>query len=191
MSVAIVQKPARHFGLPFAVAAEELRGEAKMTSTLLRVQLHWKSRLFPDIHYDQYGTHFTLMHDSGKGYNIGDPQKFLRALLPNALTSGKNPSPKAKLPLAYLDMPATSPLIESCTREYQDWMEECLTPEGDEHPAPEEHFVWLSKDYTPYDNDPGLPFVPPDFTLGLPAIRDWPCQAGNPLGSRGMPQTSP
>ena len=23
------------------------------------------------------GTHFTLMHDTGKGYNVGDPQKFL------------------------------------------------------------------------------------------------------------------
>ena len=77
-------------------------------------------------------------------------------------------------------MPATSPLIESCTREYQDWPEECLTPEGDERPAPEEHFVWLSKDYTPYENDPGSPFVPPDFTLGLPSVQDWPRQPGEP-----------
>ena len=51
-------------------------------------------------------------------------------------------------------------------------MEEHLIPEGDECPAPEEHFVWLSKDYMPYDNNPGLPFVPPDFTLGLPSIWD-------------------
>ena len=120
------------------------------------------------------------MHDMGKGYNMGDPQKFLGALLHNAFTSGKNHSPKAKLPPAYLDMPATSPLIESCTREYRDWTEEHPTPEGDERPAPEEHFVWLSKDYTPYDNDPGLPFIPPDFTLGLPSVQDWPHQAGEP-----------
>ena len=120
------------------------------------------------------------MHDTGKGYNVEEPQKFLRALLHNAFTSRKNPSPKAKLPPVYLDMPATSPLIESCTREYQDWTEEHLTPEGDERPALEEHFVWLSKDYTPYDNDPGLPFIPPDFTLGLPSIRDWPRWAGEP-----------
>ena len=53
-------------------------------------------------------------------------------------------------------------------------------PEGDACPALEEHFVWLSKDYTPYDNDPGSPFIPPDFTLGLPAIRDWPHWAGEP-----------
>ena len=111
---------------------------------------------------------------------MGDPQKFLRALLHNAFTSGKNPSLKAKLPPAYLDMPATSPLIESCTREYQDWMEECLSLEGDEHPAPEEHFIWLSKDYTPYNNDPGLPFVAPDFTLGLLSVQDWPHWAGEP-----------
>ena len=77
-------------------------------------------------------------------------------------------------------MPASSPLIESCTREYRDWMEECLTPEGDERPALEEHFVWLSKDYTPYENNLGSPFIPPDFTLGLPSIQDWPHQAREP-----------
>ena len=59
-------------------------------------------------------------------------------------------------------------------------MEERPTPEGDEHPAPEEHFVWLSKDYTPYENDLGSPFVPPDFTLGLPSVQDWPHQVGEP-----------
>ena len=56
-------------------------------------------------------------------------------------------------------------------------MEECPVPKGDKRAAPEEHFVWLSKDYTPYENDPGLPFVPPDFTLGLPPIKDWPHRA--------------
>ena len=59
-------------------------------------------------------------------------------------------------------------------------MEECLTPEGGKRPALEEHFVWLSKDYTPYDNNPGSPFVPPDFTLGLPSVQDWPHRAGEP-----------
>ena len=118
VSVGIMQKPARHFGLPFEAAVGELWDDAKITSTLLLIQLHQKSQLFPNIYYDRYGTHFTLMHDTGKGYNVGDPQKFLGALLHNAFTSGKNPFPKAKLPPAYLDMPATSPLIESCTREY-------------------------------------------------------------------------
>ena len=120
------------------------------------------------------------MLDTGKGYNVGDPQKFLGALLQNAVTSGKDPSPKAKLLPAYLDLPATSPLINSCTRKYRDWMEECPAPEGDECAALEEHFVRLSKDYTPYDNNPGLPFVPLDFTLGLPPIKDWPRRAGEP-----------
>ena len=60
-------------------------------------------------------------------------------------------------------------------------MEERPAPEGNKHAAPEEHFVWLSKDFTPYDNDPGLPFVPPDFTLGLPPVKDWPRQVGEPL----------
>ena len=111
---------------------------------------------------------------------MGDPQKFLGALLHNSFTSGKNPSPKAKLLPAYYDMPATSPLVESCTREYRDWAEECPAPEGDERAAPEELFVWLSKDYTPYKHDLGSPFVPPDFTLGLPPIRDWPQCTGEP-----------
>ena len=172
----------------------ELRDDAEMTPTLLLVRLHRKSLLFLDIYYDQCGTHFTLMHDTGKGYNMGDPQKFLGALLQNAVTSRKDPSRKAKLLLAYLDLPATSPLIDSCTRKYRDWTEECLAPEGDERAAPEEYFVWLSKDYTPYDNDPGSPFVSPDFMLGLLPVKDWPCWAGEPpwvLDPQGTPQTSP
>ena len=67
-----------------------------------------------------------------------------------------------------------------CTREYRDWTEERPTPEGDGRPALEEYFVWLSKDYTPYENNPGLPFIPPDFTLGLPSVQDWPHWAGEP-----------
>ena len=59
-------------------------------------------------------------------------------------------------------------------------MEERPAPEGDECAAPEEHFVWLSKDYMPYDNDPGSPFIPLDFMLGLLSIKDWPHRAGEP-----------
>ena len=59
-------------------------------------------------------------------------------------------------------------------------MEERPAPKGDEYAALKEHFVWLSKDYTPYDNDLGSPFVPPDFTLGLPPIKDWPHRAREP-----------
>ena len=191
MSVAVVRKPAWHLGLPFVTAAEELRDNAEMTPTLLLVRLHRKSLLFPDIYYDRCGTHFTLMHDTGKGYNMGDPQKFVGALLHNAVTSGKDPSPKPKLPPAYLDLLATSPLIDSCTRKYRDWTEEHLVPEGDEHAAPEEHFVWLSNDYMPYENDPGLPFVPLDFTLGLPPVKDWALWAGKApwaLGPNGCPK---
>ena len=118
VSVAVMRKPAWHLGLPFAAAAEELRDDAEMTPMLILVRLHRKSLLYPDIYYDRCGTHFTLMHDTGKGYSVGHPQKFLGALLQNAITSGKDPSLKAKLPLAYLDLLATSPLIDSCTRKY-------------------------------------------------------------------------
>ena len=95
---------------------------------------------------------------------------------------GKDPSPKAKLLQAYLHLPATSPLIDSCTRKYRDWTEKRPAPEVDERATPEEHFVWLSKDYTPYDNDPGLPFIPQiaQFTLGLPPVKDWPHRAREP-----------
>ena len=37
VSVAVVQKPAWHFGLPFAAAAEELRDDVEMTPTLVLV----------------------------------------------------------------------------------------------------------------------------------------------------------
>ena len=193
MSVAVVRKSARHPRLPFAAAAEELRDDTEMTPMLVLIRLHRKSLLFPDIYYDQCGTHFTLMHDTGKGYNVGHPQKFLGALLQNAITSGKDPSLKAKLPPAYLDLPTTSPLINSCTRKYRDWMEGCPAPKGDERAAPEEHFVWLSKDFTPYDNDPGSPFIPLDFILGLPPVKDWPRRVGEPpwvLDPKECPKSS-
>ena len=164
-----------------------------MNPMLLLVQLHWKLLLYPDIYYDQCGTHFTLMHNTRKGYSVGHPQKFLGALLQNTVTFGKDPSPKAKLPLAYLDLPATSPLIDSCTRKYRDWTEGRPAPQGGECTGLEEHFVWLSKDYTPYDNDLGSPFIPLDFTLGLPPVKDWPRHVGEPpwvLDPKGRPKSS-
>ena len=147
---------------------------------LILVLLHRKSLLFPDIYYDRCGTHFTLMYDTGKGYTVGHPQKFLGTLLHNAVTSGKDPSLKAKLPPAYLDLLATSPLIDSCTRKYRDWMEGCPALKGDGHATLDEHFIWLSQDFTPYNNDPGSPFVPPDFTLGLRPVKDWPHRVREP-----------
>ena len=116
MSIAVVRKPSQHDGLPFVTAAEEFQDSANETThSLLLVRLHRKSLLFPDIYYDRYGHHFTLMHDTGKGYNVEDPQVFLGAQLHNAYTSGKGPSPKAKLPPAFLDRPVGHPLVDSCT----------------------------------------------------------------------------
>ena len=77
MSVAVVRKPSRHDGLPFLTAAEEFWDSANETThSLLLVRLHRKSLLFPDIYYDRYGHHFTLMHNTGKGYNVGDRRYF-------------------------------------------------------------------------------------------------------------------
>ena len=165
----------------------------KLPHSLLLVRLHRKSLLFPDIYYNRYGHHFTLMHDTGKGYNVGDPQVFLGAQLHNAYTSGKGPSPKAKLPPAFLDRPAGHPLIDSCTREYRDWTKDFPALAGSKN-TPEEHFVWLSTSYQPYIHDPGSPFVPPDFTLGLPPVREWPRRSGEPpwpLDPKDRPKPKP
>ena len=149
--------------------------------------------LFPDIYYDRYGHHFTLMHDTGKGYNVGDRQVFLGVQLHNAYTSGKGPSPKAKLPPAFLDRPAGHPLVDLCTREYRDWTKDFLAPAGSKNTL-EEHFFWLSSNYQPYTHDPGSPFIPPDFTLGLPPVWDWPRQSGEPpwpLDPKDRPKPKP
>ena len=124
---------------------------------------------------------------------MGDPQVFLGALLHNAYTSGKGPSPKAKLPLAFLDRPAEHPLIDSCTREYRDWTKDFPAPAGSKHTL-EEHFIWLSTSYQPYTHNPGSPFVPPDFTLGLPPVWDWPRRSGEPpwpLDPKDCPKPKP
>ena len=179
---------------PGTTAAEEFWDSANETThSLLLVRLHRKSLLFLDIYYDRYGHHFTLMHDTGKGYNAGDPQVFLGAQLHNAYTSGKGPSPKAKLAPAFLDRPAGHPLVDSCTREYRDWTKDFPAPARRKNTL-EEHFVWLSTSYQPYTHDPGSPFIPPDFTLGLPPVWDWPHRSGEPpwpLDPKDCPKPKP
>ena len=72
-------------------------------------------------------------------------------------------------------------------------MEGRPAPEGGECTTLEEHFVWLSKDYTPYDNNPGSPFIPLDFMLGLPPVKDWPHRVGEPpwvLDPKECPKSS-
>ena len=194
MSVVVVRKPSRHNGLPFVTAAEEFRDSAnKTTHSLLLVRLHRKSLLFPDIYYDRYGHHFTLMHDTGKGYNVGDPQVFLGAQLHNAYTSGKGPSDKAKCPPAFLDRWARHPVVDLCIQEYRDGTKDFLAPAGSKNTR-EEHFVWLSTSHQPYTHDLGSPFVPPDFTLGLPPVWDLPRRSGEPpwpLDPKDHPKPKP
>ena len=168
VSVGIVRKLAWYVVMPFATAADEFRDDSEDSPTLILVWLHLHSRLFPDLYFDQYHHHFTVMHDSGMPFNIGHPQRFVGALLHNAFPAGDKPSPKAKLPLAFLDHPTKFP-IDSCIREYRDWTTDC-----EDQFSPDEHFVWLSNKFTPFQTDPGTPYVPPDFTLGLPAVGDWP-----------------
>ena len=94
------------------------------------------------------------------------------ALLHNAFPVGDKPSPKAKLPPAFLDHLTKFP-IDSCIQEYRDWTTDC-----EDWSSPDEHFVWLSNEFTPFQTDPGTPFLLPDFFLGLPAVEDWPKWVG-------------
>ena len=58
----------------------------------------------------------------------------------------------------------------------------------------EEHFVWLSTSHQPYTHNPGSPFIPPDFTLGLPPVRDWPRRSWEPpwpLDPKDRPKPKP
>ena len=159
-------------GLPFSTDADEFREDIKTAPMFPLVWLHRHSKMFPDIYFDRYKQHFTLMHGFGVPYNVGHPQKFVDALLHNAFQAGDTVSPIAKLPLAYLDHLGKFP-IDSCAREYRDWTTGC----GD-RTALDEHFVWLSNEFTPFQTDPGVPYVLPDFTLGLLAVKDWPQQTG-------------
>ena len=162
--VAIVQKPAQYVGLPFSTAADEFWEDVEVTPTLLLVRLHWHSELFPDVYFDWYHQHFILLPDPGVHFNVGHPQKFVGALLHNAFQAGDTASPKAKLPLAFLDHPTKFP-IDSCVREYWDWTTGCM-----DRTSLNKHFVWLSNEFTPFQTDLGVPYVLPDFTLELPAI---------------------
>ena len=124
---------------------------------------------------------------------MGDLQVFLGGQLHNAYTSGKGPSPKAKLSPAFLDRPVGHPLVDSCTREYRDWTKDFPAPAGSKNTL-EEHFVWLSTSYQPYTHYPGSPFVPPDFTLGLPPVWDSPRRSGEPpwpLDPKDRPKPKP
>ena len=113
------------------------------------------------------------MHGSGMPFNVSHPQRFVGALLHNAFPAGDKPSPKAKLPPAFLDLPMKFP-IDSCIRKYRDWTTDC-----EDRSSPDEHFMWLSNEFTPFQTDPGTPYMLLDFTLGLPAVEDWPKWPGD------------
>ena len=139
MLVAIVRKPARYMAIPFSTAADEFRDDSEASPTLLLVRLHRDSQLFPDVYFDRYHHHFTIMHDSGRPFNVGHPQKFVGTLLQNTFQARDKPSPKAKLPPAFLDHPTKFP-IDSHVQEYWDWTTDC-----EDRTSLDEHFVWLSK----------------------------------------------
>ena len=157
------------------MAADEFREPAKKESTFLIVHLHRQSRLFPDIYYDWYYSHFPMMHVSGEHYNVGHPQKYVGGLLHNAYEGEESHSPKAKLPPGFLDDAVYIFLVDSCVQPYWDW-----TMDHEDKPAPEEHFIWLLEETMPFCTDPGWPYILPDFTLDLADVRDWPAQTREP-----------
>ena len=120
VSVAVIQKPAGFAGIPFALAADSLSNPDEKESTLLIVCLHYQSRLFLDIYYDRYYSHFTMMHMSGEHYNVGHPQKYVEGLLHNAYEAGEEShSPKAKLPLSFVESTVYLFPVDSCVQPYQ------------------------------------------------------------------------
>ena len=50
----------------------------------------------------------------------------------------------------------------------------------EDKPMLAEHFAWLSTEFMPFCMDPGSPHIPPDFTLGLAKVSDWPAQVKEP-----------
>ena len=176
VSFAVIWKPASFAGIPFALAADEFSNPDEKESTLLIVHLHCQSRLFPDIYYDRYYSHFTMMHVSGEHYNVGHPQKYVGGLLHNAYEAGEEShSPKAKLPPPFVDNVVYLFPVDSCVWPYRDW-----TTDHEDRPALEEHFIWLSEETMPFCTDPGQLHVPPDFTLGLADVSDWSVWDGEP-----------
>ena len=127
--------------------------------TLILVQLHWHSWLFLYLYLDRYHQHFTVMHDSGMPFNVGHPQRFMGALLHNAFPARYKTSPKAKLPLVFLDHPTKFP-IDSCIREYWDWTTNC-----EDRSSLDKYFLWLSNEFTSFQSNLGTPYMLPDFTL--------------------------
>ena len=85
VSVAIIRKPVCLAGIAFASAADEFSDPDERESTLLVVCLHCQSKLFPDIYFDWYSNHFTIMHISREHYNVRHPQKICRGPDPQCI----------------------------------------------------------------------------------------------------------
>ena len=86
--VAIIPNPACLAGIAFALVADEFSDPNERESTLLVVCLHRQSKLFPDIYFDQYSNHFTMMYISREHYNVGHPQKYVGTLIHNPYEAG-------------------------------------------------------------------------------------------------------
>ena len=117
---------------------------------------------------------FTIMHGLREALQCGSPPEVSWApcfIMHSRL--GISLPLKQSLPPTFLDHPTKFP-IDSCVREYWDWTTDC-----EDRTSPDEHFVWLSNEFTPYQTDLGTPYVLPDFTLGLPAVGDWPQWTGD------------
>ena len=111
-----------------------------------------------------------MMYVSGEHYNVGHPQKYVGALLHNAYEAGgESNSPKAKLPPTYLDNAVYQFPVDSCMRPYRNW-----TTDFEDKSAPERTFCLAVRGNHAHSHRPRQPHVPPDLTLGLTDVSDWP-----------------
>ena len=94
VSVAVIRKLVCLPGIPFASVADEFSDPAERESTLLIIRLHCQSKLFPDIYFDRYSNHFTMMHISGEQYNVRHPQKYVGPCSTMLLKLGESHNPQ-------------------------------------------------------------------------------------------------
>ena len=174
VSVAMVRKPAHNSTMTFTEAALELQHPAERTPTLLLVQLHRKSGLFPDCYYHHRRKHFALFYDTGEDYNCGSPLRFIGAELLSSYEPGKDYSPRAKLPPSWRKDLSVNHPVNCCVRDYSDW-----TTGFPGVPSPEVHFAWLSEAYIPFAAQPGQEiYTLPNNMMGLPPVTMWPPRGG-------------
>ena len=93
VSVAVIRNLVCLPGIPVALVADEFSDPTERESTLLIIRLHCQSKLFPDIYFDRYSNHLTMMHISAEQYNVTHPQKYVGACSTMLMKLGESQNP--------------------------------------------------------------------------------------------------